>query len=324
MKKNSTFCVITLWIILSLLTIDIGYSKNIHLPEYKYKTDVTLENNWWVDVRNNIPQDQNGITFKNDPEVEFTILLKNTGSKEQTGELSIEIKTEDGGILLSEKSIIILQPDQTKYIRKKVQNNRIGYTRILTYVTDLGQNIKLAKDENGIATVHKIPNYDKWDAKSFAGATYINESEGAQRLGFKSERIYIVWSRIEKSPGNYDWSDIANRLDEARKSKIMLVPSFRVETWPDWIIPWNADPGADNRDFLNTWQRFVKAVANKLKDEQVAAYMIGCEPGRSLGQDKGLWLEKGGVIYGNMLERAVLAIDETPDKNVPIIAFSST
>lgn len=91
-------------------------------------------------------------------------------------------------------------------------------------------------------------------------------------LGAKKIRIPIYWDLVEKSEGQYDFSDVDWQLKEARKRKaeIILIVGQKVPRWPECAIPdWAAVDGQKRREAL---LRFVDISVNRYKNEVAIKY----------------------------------------------------
>lgn len=86
-------------------------------------------------------------------------------------------------------------------------------------------------------------------------------------LGFRHVRIATYWDRIEKSPGEYDFSELDFMVDEAARynTKLKLVVGQKVIRvpecyYPTWLDRENADEVANRANLL------IRAVTERYKD----------------------------------------------------------
>ncbi|MDF7824501.1 hypothetical protein P4B35_10795 [Pontiellaceae bacterium B12227] len=273
---------------------------------------------WYIKVQNQMENQYDGVAFTNEI-VKVRALVKNTGDRSQSCTFHVEVETDDGQLEQYQWNVEKAPLESFAYT-VTIPTDRFGFSEVRAWCTDVGGTHVLAKSNCGIAVVPTPRNYHAYDDQSFCGATYVNESEAGRRLGIKYNRIYVKWDRHEPVQGQFDWSYIDGFVDAHTNAFIYSLPTIRVESVPDWVTPW--ETGGDNTEFLSAWSNFVRQVAVRYGDA-VGGYMIGAEPGRSLGQSFGGWLATGGTCYGKMLEAATGALNEA-DPDSPVIAFATT
>ena len=93
-------------------------------------------------------------------------------------------------------------------------------------------------------------------------------------------RIPVYWDLVEKSDGNYDFSDIDWQLAEAQKrdAKIILVVGQKVPRWPECFIPkWVGDDVSVKKEKL---LKFEEVVINRYKNNhpEIARWQVENEP----------------------------------------------
>ena len=99
-------------------------------------------------------------------------------------------------------------------------------------------------------------------------------------LKIKYIRIPVYWDLVEKSDGEYDFSDIDWQLAEAQKrnAKIILTIGQKVPRWPECFIPnWIGDDvDVKNKKLL----KLEEAIVNRYKDNhpEIASWQIENEP----------------------------------------------
>jgi hypothetical protein len=273
---------------------------------------------WYLKVQNQMEDQYDGVAFTNET-VTVRSLVKNTGEVSQSCTFHVEAETDDGQLEQYQWDVEKAPLASFAYT-VTIPTDRFGFTEVRAWCTDIGGTDVLAESSCGVAVVHSPRNYDAFDDQSFCGATYVNESEAGRRLGIKVNRIYVKWDRHEPVQGQFDWSYIDDYVEANTNAFIYPLPTIRVESVPGWVTPWEI--GGDNTEFLNAWSNFVGQVALRYHDA-VGGYMIGAEPGRSLGQSFGGWLETGGACYGQMLAAATGALNAV-DPDSPVIAFATT
>ena len=99
-------------------------------------------------------------------------------------------------------------------------------------------------------------------------------------LQMKYIRLPVYWDLVEKSDGNYDFSDIDWQLAEAQKrnAHIILVVGQKVPRWPECFIPkWVGDDAALRKEKL---LKFEEVVVNRYKNNhpEIAKWQIENEP----------------------------------------------
>lgn len=99
-------------------------------------------------------------------------------------------------------------------------------------------------------------------------------------LKIKHVRLPVYWDLVEKSPGEYDFSDIDWQLNEAQKRdvKIILVIGQKVPRWPECFIPeWVGDDIGLKKEKLLS---FEDVVVNRYKENhpEIAYWQIENEP----------------------------------------------
>ncbi len=276
------------------------------------------EPQWYLKVQNQMTDGLDGVAFTNET-VKVRSLVKNIGETSQSCTFHVEVETDDGQLDHYQWDVEN-DPGLSFAYTVTIPTDRFGFTEVRAWCTDIGGADVRARSSCGIAVVHRPRNYDAFDDQSFCGATYVNESEAGRRLGIKYNRIYVKWDRHEPAQGQFDWSYIDDFVSANTNAFIYPLPTLRVESVPDWVTPWEI--GGDNTAFLAAWSNFVRQVALRYQDA-AGGYMIGAEPGRSLGQSFGGWLETGGNCYGQMLAAATGALNEV-DPDSPVIAFATT
>ena len=99
-------------------------------------------------------------------------------------------------------------------------------------------------------------------------------------LRIKYVRIPVYWDLVEKSDGEYDFSDIDWQLAEAQKrdAKIILTIGQKVPRWPECFIPkWIGDDvDVKNKKLL----KLEEVIVNRYKDNhpEIASWQIENEP----------------------------------------------
>lgn len=89
-------------------------------------------------------------------------------------------------------------------------------------------------------------------------------------LGFRHIRIATYWDRIEKIPGEYDFSEIDFMIEEAKKrnAKITLVLGQKTIRVPECYYPTWLDKNDSNEVGLQV-NKLIKATAERYKNEPV-------------------------------------------------------
>lgn len=89
-------------------------------------------------------------------------------------------------------------------------------------------------------------------------------------LGFRHLRIATYWDRIEKNPGEYDFSEIDFMIEEAKKrnAKITLVLGQKTIRVPECYYPTWLDKNDSNEVGLRV-NKMIKATAERYKNEPV-------------------------------------------------------
>lgn len=86
-------------------------------------------------------------------------------------------------------------------------------------------------------------------------------------LGFRHIRIATYWDRIEKSPGNYDFSELDFMVREAEKrdTKLKVVVGQKVIRWPECFYPKWLDK--NNSELVaNKTNALITETVNRYKD----------------------------------------------------------
>lgn len=85
-------------------------------------------------------------------------------------------------------------------------------------------------------------------------------------LNMKSVRLMSYWDEIEKSPGQYDFSDLDWMFDQAAKRKITvtLAIGLRQPRWPECHPPTWAKEGMDKHDYTALYD-FITTTVNRYK-----------------------------------------------------------
>lgn len=121
------------------------------------------------------------------------------------------------------------------------------------------------------------PHYDRY--KDFLPLSRL--------IGFRSIRVhYVDWSKIEKTPGNYDWSVLDDFMDMARKYgyddadivlNLMGTPQW-ISTRPDatWVNTCIHEYKTVIPKDMNTWKNFIQAVMKRYP--KVTTYELWNEP----------------------------------------------
>ena len=99
-------------------------------------------------------------------------------------------------------------------------------------------------------------------------------------LKIKHVRLPVYWDLVEKSQGNYDFSDIDWQLDQANKRgvHVILVIGQKVPRWPECFIPkWVGDDVSVKKEKLLA---FEGAVVSRYKSghPEIADWQIENEP----------------------------------------------
>ncbi|MFA6047250.1 MAG: hypothetical protein WCV59_04300 [Parcubacteria group bacterium] len=122
----------------------------------------------------------------------------------------------------------------------------------------------------------------------YAGDIMLNWKEAyiamLDDLGVKKVRIPIYWDLVEKQEGQYDFSDIAWQLDEAKKrnADVILVVGQKVPRWPECAIPeWAKN---DDQKRKGSLLKFIdKAIDNLKSYSNIEAWQVENEPFLSFG-----------------------------------------
>jgi len=91
-------------------------------------------------------------------------------------------------------------------------------------------------------------------------------------LGVTHLRLPSYWNRIEKTPGNYDWSELDWMISEAaaRDVKVTLVIGQRQPRWPECHVPaW-----AENLPMPNRQDRILKFIEQVIRRYQDSKTII--------------------------------------------------
>lgn len=98
-------------------------------------------------------------------------------------------------------------------------------------------------------------------------------------IGIRKLRIPIYWDLVERTKGEYDFSDIDWQLDEAKKrdAKVILTIGQRVPRWPECHIPgWVKDDMAQKN---STLLRFMGKTVERYKENStVTTWQVENEP----------------------------------------------
>ncbi|EKE19259.1 MAG: hypothetical protein ACD_9C00070G0002 [uncultured bacterium] len=104
-------------------------------------------------------------------------------------------------------------------------------------------------------------------------------------LKIKHVRLPVYWDRIEKSEGEYDFSNVDWQLAEAQKrgTEIILVVGQKVPRWPECYVPkWvGEDPSnLDAKRLKEKLLAFDEAVINRYKDNhpEIVRWQVENEP----------------------------------------------
>ena len=91
-------------------------------------------------------------------------------------------------------------------------------------------------------------------------------------LGVKKIRLPVYWDLVEKTEGQYDFSDIDWELEQAKKrnAEIVLVVGQKVPRWPECAIPdWASSSDQKRQDSLRS---FIEVVINRYKNNSEIKY----------------------------------------------------
>jgi len=91
-------------------------------------------------------------------------------------------------------------------------------------------------------------------------------------LGAKKIRLPVYWDLVEKTEGQYDFSNIDWQLSEAKKrnAEIVLVVGQKVPRWPECAIPeWAMSSDQKRQDSLRS---FIEIVINRYKNNSEIKY----------------------------------------------------
>ena len=91
-------------------------------------------------------------------------------------------------------------------------------------------------------------------------------------LKIKKIRIPVYWDRVEKTEGEFDFSQVDWQLQEAtkRNAEIVLAIGQKVPRWPECHIPDWAETSDQKRK--ESLVNFVGVVVDRYKDEDVIKY----------------------------------------------------
>ncbi len=134
-------------------------------------------------------------------------------------------------------------------VRKENKKAQLGVTFSSRYASDLGMNWKQA---------------------------YLAVLDD---LNVRRIRIPVYWDLVEKTKGQYDFSDVDWQLAEARKRKadIILVVGQKVPRWPECDIPkWDQHNNQARKEDL---LKFIDVTLNRYKNEpEIKNWQIENEP----------------------------------------------
>lgn len=129
-------------------------------------------------------------------------------------------------------------------------------------------------------------------------------------------RLVAYWDEIERTRGQYDFSDLDWQLEHARRdgTEIILALGLKVPRWPECFVPkWAADLEVEERE--DALRVYMKALVERYKnDEHIKVWQVENEPFLRFG----MCIERGA----DFLEKEVLAVRSVDTKR-PVLTTDS-
>jgi len=148
-------------------------------------------------------------------------------------------------------------------------------------------------------------------------------------MNFDIIRLGAYWSRIEKSKGEFDFSDLDWQIQKARENKIpiLLTVGMKAPRWPEYFIPSWLRPARDFHfgsavsDVPHVKEctlLFISKVVGRYKNEDIiVAWQVENEP-LSRSGPRELWIRK------DFLQKEISLVKELDGRNRPIIVNAMT
>ena len=150
-----------------------------------------------------------------------------------------------------------------------VPTSTIGFWELEGELLD--SDTRLVVEYSAISIV-KLPNmYKKKKASSFFGAMFITDYEAATDAGIEIERVQAYWNAIETSKGNYNWTDVDNKINECVANGISAILTLRPEifsyeiktNWRGYSYPYDLI----KEPIVSYYKEFIKKILLRYGDK---------------------------------------------------------
>lgn len=137
-------------------------------------------------------------------------------------------------------------------------------------------------------------------------------------LGIKRVRLGAYWNEIEKSPGEFDFSNLDFQIKEAQRRKVDVVLAFGIKAprWPECFIPEFYIENKENRE--KKLLEYEKVLVERYKNyESISYWQVENEPFLPFFGECPV-----GAIDGDLIDREIAQVKEL-DPNREIIVTDS-